>query len=216
MTLTDYKEFRERVIQAGVAPELAQLMYDVVRDCDQHGWMPTLQEWTADREKLIALALEQPQQMSEACELLFATDGLTFDEGQLYAEITDKKRCEIEGWIFGREVDYHEVEEDEEEELTVYGDEPVFEPEKVALAISILRIYTKYDTSSGEICRQFLKACEMKTEIDFNDFSFLDTETMFAAMLVLQGILFHPEETFPLLGLPVRSPEVVSYLPYED
>ena len=110
MISTEYKEFKQRAIEAGVKAELAQLMYDVVRDSDQHGWMPLLRDWTANEEKMIALALEQPEEMAEACELLFATDGLMYDEGQVNAGISDEKRIEIEKWIFTDELRENHVQ----------------------------------------------------------------------------------------------------------
>ena len=99
-TATKYIVIKTRAIEAGVSPELASLMYDVVRDADQHGWMPPLVKWAEDEDLMISRAISQPEKMAEACELLLATDGLMFDEGQTLAGISDEKRREIEGWIF--------------------------------------------------------------------------------------------------------------------
>lgn len=101
MSITEYKSFEQRAIAAGVSRELAHLMYNVVRDADQHGWMSSLVEWVADEDAMISRALKQPEKMAEACELLFATDGLMYDEGQVDTGISDDKRRQIEGWIFG-------------------------------------------------------------------------------------------------------------------
>jgi hypothetical protein len=100
---TPYKEFERRAIEAGVNAELAHSMYNVVRDAEEHGWMPPLKEWTGDEEAMIARAIAEPAEMAEACELLFVTDGLMHDQGQRDAGISDAKRREIEHWIFRHE-----------------------------------------------------------------------------------------------------------------
>ncbi|MEO6476744.1 hypothetical protein [Luteolibacter sp.] len=100
MTSTPYKEFELRAVEAGVSAELAHAMYNVVRDSQEHDWMPLLKNWTADEEAMIARALKHPTIMAESCSLLFATDGLMHDEGQVHAGISDLKRRELEAWIF--------------------------------------------------------------------------------------------------------------------
>lgn len=67
--------------------------------------MPRLKDWTGDADAMIARALKNPTFMAQSCTLLFATDGLMHDEGQIHAGIDDAKRREIEYWIFseGRE-----------------------------------------------------------------------------------------------------------------
>lgn len=101
---TPYKEFEARALEAGVNTELAHAMYNVVRDAQEHDWMPLIQDWAADEDNLIALALAEPERMAEACELLFVSDGLMYDEDQRNAGISDKKRSEIERWIFTNEL----------------------------------------------------------------------------------------------------------------
>lgn len=98
---TLYKDFERRAIEAKVSEELAHAMYNVVRDSQEHDWMPQLKEWAQDEEKMISRALECPEKMAAACELLFVSDGLTYDEGQINAGISDEKRLELETWIFG-------------------------------------------------------------------------------------------------------------------
>ncbi len=104
MTSTPYKAFEARALEAGVSPELAQAMYDVVRDAEQHDWMPLIRDWTGNEEAMIALALQEPEMMAEACLLLFSSDGLMYDEGQRNAGISDARRSEIEAWIFTEEL----------------------------------------------------------------------------------------------------------------
>ena len=101
MMSTFHKEFERRAIEAKVSEELSHAMYNVVRDAQQHRWMAPLQEWASDEEAMISRALENPEKMADACELLFASDGLMYDEGQVNAGISDEKRREIEAWIFG-------------------------------------------------------------------------------------------------------------------
>lgn len=100
ITQTPYKEFKQRAIEAGVGSELAHAMYNVVRDANEHGWMEPLKEWIDDEEAMISRAIKNPEKMAEACELLFASNGLMYDEGQLNAGISDEKRREIEAYIF--------------------------------------------------------------------------------------------------------------------
>lgn len=97
---TLYKTFEIRAIKAGVSEELAHSMYNVVRDAREHRWMSILQRWVDDEETMIARALAEPKRMGEVCDLLFYTDGLTYDEGQRNAGICDEKRREVERWIF--------------------------------------------------------------------------------------------------------------------
>lgn len=100
--VTGYKAFERRAIEAGVSAELAHTMYHVVRDCQEHDWMKPLREWIGDGSPLIPRALENPEKMAEACLLLFSSDGLMYDEGQINAGISDAKRREIEAYIFNR------------------------------------------------------------------------------------------------------------------
>ena len=109
MTTTPYKEFELRAVEAGVSAELAHAMYNVVRDAEQHDWMPILRDWTGDEDAMITRALNHPVIMSEACELLFASDGLMYDEGQINAGISDLKREELEAWIFSEVREKHVV-----------------------------------------------------------------------------------------------------------
>lgn len=102
MMETPYKTFELRAVEAGVSAELAHSMYNIDRDAHEHCWMPPLKEWVDDEESMIARALAEPEMMREACDLLFYTDGLTYDEGQRNAGIDDEKRREIERWIFKR------------------------------------------------------------------------------------------------------------------
>ena len=186
-----YKRIEERAIKAGVSRELAHLMYNVARDAEEHAWRAELKEWAGDMEAMISLALNQPEKMAGACELLFATDGLEYMEGLRDTGIGEEKRWELHNWIFGIE---------DEDELTVYDAEPDFNARKTALAIAILRkAALRQDSPSGHVCRQFLKACEVKAEIDFADLEFLDTEDSCALLIVFQGLLFDPEKTMPLL-----------------
>ena len=101
MLSTSYKSFEHRAIAANVSAELAHAMYNVVRDAQEHDWMPPLKAWTSDEKAMISRALESPEKMAAACELLMASDGLMYDEGQLNAGISDESRREIEAWIFG-------------------------------------------------------------------------------------------------------------------
>ena len=188
-----YTPLKERAVEAGVSLRLAQLMYDVARDAEEHGWRAELKEWAGDEEAMISLALNQPEKMARACELLFATDGLEYMEGLRDTGITEEKHWELHNWIFGIK---------DEDELTVYDVEPDFDARKTALAIAILRkAALRQDSPSGHLCRQFLKACEVKAEIDFADLEFLDTEDSCALLVVFQGLLFDPEKTMPLLTL---------------
>jgi hypothetical protein len=100
MTSTPYKEFELRAIEAGVGAELAHSMYNVVRDAQEHDWMPLLKDWAGDGDSMIARALKNPTLMTQSCTLLFATDGLMHDEGQVHAGISDLRRQELEAWIF--------------------------------------------------------------------------------------------------------------------
>ena len=102
MLSTPYKSFEHRAIAANVSAELAHAMYNVVRDAQEHDWMTPLKEWAGDEKAMISRALESPEKMAAACELLMATDGLMYDEGQLNAGIADESRRKIEAWIFGR------------------------------------------------------------------------------------------------------------------
>ncbi len=104
MTSTPYKEFEARAIEAGVSAELAHAMYNVVRDAQEHDWMPLIQDWTGNEDALIALALKEPETMTEACLLLFASDGLMYDQGQRDAGISDARRSQLEAWIFTDEL----------------------------------------------------------------------------------------------------------------
>ena len=97
---TPYKEFEARAIAAGVSAELAHSMYNVVRDAQEHDWMQLLKNWTSDADTMIARALKNPTLMAQSCTLLFATDGLMYDEGQIHAEISNLRRSELEAWIF--------------------------------------------------------------------------------------------------------------------
>jgi hypothetical protein len=192
MFINEWKPLEEKAIQAGISRELAALIYNVARDADGHDWRADLKEWIGDDEATIRRALEHPEKMKQACELLLATDGLTYDEGQLFAGISDGKRTELESWILGIE---------DEDENSIYGEEPEpFNPKKMAIAIAILQRTAKRDSGSGHVCRQFFKACEQKAEIDFADLELLDTEDSFAMMMVFQGLLFDSEKTLPLLG----------------
>ena len=101
-TASPYKEFERLAVEAGASAELAHAMYNVVRDSQEHDWMKPVREWVGDGSPLIARALDNPQKMAEACLLLFASDGLMYDEGQLNAGISDAKRREIEAYIFNR------------------------------------------------------------------------------------------------------------------
>lgn len=187
-----YTPLKERAVEAGVSLGLAELMYDVARDAEEHGWRAELKEWAGDEDAMISLALNQPEKMAGACELLFATDGLEYMEGLRDTGITEEKRWELHNWIFGIE---------DEDELTVHDVEPDFDARKTALAISILRkAALREDSPSGHVCRQFLKACEVKAEIDFADLEFLDTEDSCALLIVFQGLLFDPGKTMPLLA----------------
>ena len=100
MTSTPYKAFEARAIEAGVCAELAHSMYNVVRDAQEHDWMPLLKDWTGDPDAMIARALKNPNLMAQSCTLLFATDGLMHDEGQIHAGISNLRRQELEAWIF--------------------------------------------------------------------------------------------------------------------
>lgn len=102
MTTTPYKEFELRAVEAGVSAGLAHSMYNVVRDSQEHDWMQPLKDWTGDEDAMIARALRNPTIMAESCTLLFATDGLMYDEGQVHAGISDLRRRELEAWIFNR------------------------------------------------------------------------------------------------------------------
>lgn len=101
MLTTIYKDFERRSIEANVSKELAHAMYNVVRDAQEHGWMPSLKDWASDENAMISRALESPKKMAAACELLLASDGLMYDEGQTIAGISDESRRQIETWIFG-------------------------------------------------------------------------------------------------------------------
>ncbi len=101
MFSSPYKTFERRAIEAQVSPELAHAMYNVVRDAQEHGWMPPLQKWAGDEQAMISRARENPDKMAAACELLMASDGLMYDEGQVNAGISDETRRQIEAWIFG-------------------------------------------------------------------------------------------------------------------
>jgi hypothetical protein len=101
MLSTSYKSFEHRAIAANVSAELAHAMYNVVRDAQEHGWMPPLKAWASDEKAMISRALESPKEMAAACELLMASDGLMYDEGQINAGISDQRRRAIEAWIFG-------------------------------------------------------------------------------------------------------------------
>jgi hypothetical protein len=100
MTSSPYQEFARRAVEAGVSVELAHAMANVVRDSQEHDWMPILRDWTGDADAMIARALSHPAITAEACELLFASDGLMCDEGRINAGISDLKREELEAWIF--------------------------------------------------------------------------------------------------------------------
>lgn len=101
MLSTSYKSFEHRAIAANVSAELAHAMYNVVRDAQEHDWMTPLKEWASDEKAMISRALESPEKMAAACELLMASDGLMYDEGQINAGITGENRRKIEAWIFG-------------------------------------------------------------------------------------------------------------------
>lgn len=102
MLVTSYKSFEHRAIAANVSAVLAHAMYNVVRDAQEHDWMTPLKEWAGDEKAMISRALECPEKMAAACELLMASDGLMYDEGQIDAGISDENRRQIEAWIFGR------------------------------------------------------------------------------------------------------------------
>ena len=59
-------------------------------------------EWAADHAALAQDALEQPEVMQDACELLVASDGLLDDDGQRAAGISDARSRELERFIFRR------------------------------------------------------------------------------------------------------------------
>ena len=100
--VTAYKAFERQAVEAGVSVELAHAMYNVVRDSQEHDWMKPLKDWTGDVDAMISRALKNPTIMAESCTLLFATDGLMYDEGQVHAGISDLRRRELEAWIFNR------------------------------------------------------------------------------------------------------------------
>lgn len=137
--------------------------------------------------------------MKAACELLFYTDGFDYMEGLSNLDFTHEKEWEIRNWIQGIEV---------EDAENFYDEESIYNERKMAAAICVLRdfaIHPLHDHPTNYICRQFLAACEMKTEIDFADFEAFDTESQAAAYMVFQGILFHPERTSALLSHLVTS-----------
>ena len=100
MKLPLYQEFARRATDANISQSLVSLMYEVVRDAEQHRWVAPLQKWAANENAMITRALEHPKKMEEACLLLVATDGLTHDEGQIHTGFNDEKRDKIEAWIF--------------------------------------------------------------------------------------------------------------------
>lgn len=190
MSINQYKPIEERATDAGVSRELAHLMYNVVRGADQHGWMSSLVEWVADEEAMISRALKNPEKMAEACELLFATDGLMYDEGQVDAGISDEKRREIEGWIFTGVL---------AQGMTKCKEIPAFGILEMMSAIGKLREAARHQTGAGSFCEQFLAACLGKVEIDLSEVSRLDLENSAAAMIVFSGLAYHCGETRNLI-----------------
>lgn len=183
--------FRERACAAGIETELAQVMYDVVRDAQEHDWISRLKIWAGDTEAMMHRALQEPVKMAEACELLFVTDGLMHDEGQKQVGISDQKRREIEGWIF-KEIS--PLSELFESPLA-----PAFDKKKMACAIKTLQSAARHQTGAGAFCGQLLAACLGKVEIDLSEVARLDQENASAAVSVFEGLAFHCGETRNLI-----------------
>lgn len=190
MSINQYKPLEERAIEAGVSRELAHLMYNVARDADQHGWMPQLVEWVASEDAMISRALRNPEKMTEACEMLFATDGLMYDEGQVNAGISDEKRSELEGWIFAG-VLAQGMEKCEKV--------PAFDTPAMTSAVRTLREAARHQTGAGAFCGRFLEACLGEVEIDLSEVTRLDLENAAAAVTVFSGLAYHCGETRNLI-----------------
>lgn len=97
--VSPYRSFHRQALDAGIAPELASLMYDAHRDAAEHNWPPTLREWT-QAEAMIRRALAHPDKMADACTLLFWSDGLQNREGFQNAGFSKNEEFEIIGWIY--------------------------------------------------------------------------------------------------------------------
>ena len=195
--MNDYKPLEQRAIEAGVSRELAHLMYNVARDAEGHGWSEELKDWAGDWNKMISLALAEPEKMKDVCSLLFASAGLDYMEGLKDIGFSKEKSWKLLAWILPE--DY---EADEDEEINICDPEPEkFDPEKMAYAISLLQKDSLHKTSSSaHVCRQFLEACQVKAEIDFADLDCLDWEERFAVSMIFQGMLWYPEETVALVN----------------
>lgn len=190
MPINQYKQLEERATEAGVSPELAHLMYNVARDAEEHGWMPQLKEWAGDGDAMISRARRKPEKMAEACELLLATDGLTFDEGQEIAEISDEKRSELESWIFAGVL---------VQGMAKCEAVPAFDIAQMTFAVKTLRDAARHQTGAGAFCGQFFAACMGKVEIDLSEVSRLDLENAAAAATVFSGLAYHCGETRNLI-----------------
>lgn len=125
-------------------------MYNGMRDAHPHGWISNPVESVADEEAMTSRAQHTPEKMTEACELLSATDGLVCDEIHGNTGIGDEKRSEIEGWILNGILAKGVAKRDK---ITA------FDTSGMKSAIRSLREAARQQTKAGAFCGQLLAAC---------------------------------------------------------
>ena len=77
-----WDEWERCALAAGLAPDLAALGRQLMREADQHGWCERLRAecgWNDEGRAMLARLLAQPRRTAARLNWLYATDGLRFD-----------------------------------------------------------------------------------------------------------------------------------------